>query len=118
MQLFGFTEPGHITVDNFELQESVKLGEKVAFSFSLSSDQTRLGKIRIEYAVDFMKHNGKQARKVFKISESDISSQNKPVTKTHSFKEISTRKHYLGAHGLAIIINGHELHKKAFMLEA
>jgi len=64
-----------------------------------------------------MKNNGKQARKIFKISESDFSTQKKNVKKQHSFKKISTRKYYPGKHGLAIIVNGQEMGLNSFILD-
>jgi hypothetical protein len=86
------------------------------FSFNLQTQKERLGKLRIEYAIDFMKNNGLQKRKIFKISESDSSGQKKEINKEHSFRLISTRKYYPGAHGIAVIINGHEMADGEFQL--
>ena len=83
----------------------------------LNTQKSKLGKIRIEYGIDFMKKNGKISRKLFKISESDYSLQKKEITKRHSFRKISTRKYYPGIHGLAVIVNGHELIIDKFVLE-
>jgi len=109
MSLFGYTKPNHISIEKFKIQKSVNLGDKLEFSFDINTPKKKLGKLRIEYAVDFMKKNGKTSRKVFKISESVFPENNKSVKKYHSFKFITTRKYYTGIHGLAIIINGHEL---------
>jgi 3-methyladenine DNA glycosylase AlkC len=116
MAVFGFEEPGHISIQDFTVQDIVGIGEKLKFSFKLQTQQESLGKLRIEYAIDFMKHNGLQKRKVFKISESGNSSQKKEICREHSFKLISTRKYYPGTHGIAVIINGHELIDDAFQL--
>lgn len=116
LELFGLIKPNHIRVDAFKHQASVEMGEKLEFSFLLKTQQTKLGKLRIEYAIDFMKHNGKPSRKIFKISESDYSEPKKMFTKYYSFKNISTRKYYVGIHQLAIIINGQELASSHFML--
>ena len=37
--------------------------------------------------------------------------------KKHSFKDLSTRKHYPGIHSIAIIVNGAERDKLDFSLE-
>ena len=71
----------------------------------------------IEYAIDFVKSNGKQSRKIFKISESGYSGQTKEVSKEHSFKRITTRKYYPGIHGIAIVVNGHELARGDFRVK-
>lgn len=116
LDLFGFVKPSHVSVEGLKIQESVTMGENLEFSFSLKTDQRKLGKLRIEYAVDFMKKNGKLSRKLFKISESINSTQEKVITKPHSFKNISTRKYYAGIHGIAVIINGQELANGTFVL--
>jgi len=38
------------------------------------------------------------------------------VEKQHAFKPISTRRHYAGSHGLAIIVNGQEMAYHHFKL--
>lgn len=117
MALFGFSEPKHIRVDDFYVQDSLKMGGGLQFSFTLSSQKTKLGKLRVEYAIDFVKNNGKLARKVFCISESENNVSQKVINKTHSFKKISTRKYYSGKHSLAIIVNGYELGSGQFELQ-
>lgn len=116
LTLFGFAKPTHVKVVDFTLQSSVALEQKLEYSFVLQADQGQLGKLRIEYAIDFMKSNGKQSRKIFKISESDYTESSKVVNKRHSFKTISTRKHYAGEHALAIIVNGQQMVSGAFMV--
>jgi hypothetical protein len=50
------------------------------------------------------------------ISQNEIKSKNKKFTKKQSFKNMTTRKHYLGKHYISIIINGDEKIKKEFIL--
>jgi len=118
MALFGFTKPAHILLNDFVVEESVNKGEALSFSFSLLSRKEKLGKLRIEYALYFVKKNGTLSPKVFKISESDNLSHKKSVIKAYSFREISTRKYYAGTHKLAIIINGVELGVASFELNS
>ncbi len=116
LALFGFTAASHIKIKDFLVDKNVCMGDKLNFSFILETQKDQLGKLRIEYAIDFMKKNGKQARKIFKISESNNDRPIKTINKVHSFRPISTRKYYLGVHGIAIIINGIELASKRFRL--
>lgn len=116
LALFGFRKPAHISLNQLKVGKTVKWGEALEFSFEIESSKKKLGKLRIEYAIDFMKSNGKQARKVFKISESDYGEHIKSVSRTYSFRKISTRKYYSGDHSLAIIINGHEFSSRKFRL--
>jgi len=109
MRLFDLAVPDHIKVLKLQVKKKVSMGERLNFSFQLETKKNEIGKVRIEFGIDFMKSNGKQARKIFKISEVHCEDQRKEIQKYFSFKPISTRKYYPGAHGLAIIVNGHEL---------
>ena len=116
LDLFGFESPKHIAIKAFNVSQFVKVGQKLEFEFELSSERERLGKLRIEYAIGFVKQNGRQARKVFHISESISDMSFKKVMRAHSFKKISTRKYYPGKHDIALIINGIELATAEFNL--
>ena len=116
LEMFGFARTDHLVIEELKVQKSVVMEDYLDFSFVLKSRDNRLGKLRIEYAVDFMKKNGKQARKLFKISESDFPGRKKAVKKRHSFKSITTRKYYPGAHGIAMIVNGKEMARGTFEL--
>jgi len=116
MKLFGFKKPNHIAIEKLKLQKTVTMGGNLKFSFVVRSKKRKLGKLRIEYAIDFMKKNGKQRRKVFMISEVDRLEREKEIVKEYSFKPISTRKYYPGCHRVVIVINGQELAQKKFQL--
>ena len=114
--LFGFARPEHIKVSHFKTQNRINSGNKLPFSFLLTTQKKQLGKCRIEFAIDFVKANGSLSRKVFKISEGNYAEKEKQVTKYFSFKKISTRKYYAGKHQLTIIVNGVEQETKTFDL--
>ncbi len=117
LKLFDYGTPDHVEIADFTLQPVVKVGEGLSFSFRLETAKKSLGRLRIEYAIDFLKANGKQRRKVFKISESDYAESQKGVTRCHSFRVISTRKYYPGEHVLAVLVNGVVLSVLDFVLE-
>jgi len=116
MVLFGFQKPEHIEIAELMMQSTVKMGESLAFSFTLATQKQALGRLRLEYAIDFLKKNGSLSRKVFKISESEVKGNSKAVVKSHSFRTISTRKYYAGNHALSIIVNGQELASMVFQV--
>ncbi len=116
LAIFGFSEANHVQIKSFEAETKTAIGQHLNFSFSIRTAKKTLGRLRLEYAVDYKKKNGKQLRKIFKISEGDFSCREKIITKSHSFKDVSTRKHYGGVHGLAIIINGREAARHDFLL--
>ena len=116
MGFFGFADPAHLTVQNLTVSESVVFGEALEFSFDLLSQDGALGKVRLEYGIDFVKKNGSRSRKVFKISEVDMDESSKTVHRRHVLKKISTRVYYPGVQGLGILINGKELAAGSFEL--
>jgi len=117
LKLFGFPRVTHVEIEGLEVAESVTMGQSLRLSFNIKTRQKKLGRLRLEYAIDFRKKNDTLARKIFKISEGDFSVKEKTVRQTHSFKFISTRKYYVGIHGLAIIVNGTERARRTFRLD-
>lgn len=117
MNMFGLSQPKHIKVTDFKVNKNLTMGNKMDFSFILKSRKGKLGKLRLEYAIDFLKKNNTQSRKIFKISESMVTESEKSISKSHSFKKISTRVYYPGIHGIAIIINGHEMISDKFIVK-
>lgn len=79
---------------------------KSPFSLGL---RPKTARVRLEYGIDYVKANGRRNRKIFQISELSLEENGKqPYTKTHSFEDASTRKHYPGKHSITLIVNGSE----------
>jgi len=116
LSLFGFTDAKHVKLKKLELPAKVHLGNKLDFSFLLKTSRAHLGACRIEFAINFMKANGKHNRKIFKISEGNYDRREKQISKYFSFKKISTRRYYAGDHQLSILINGITRDTKPFEL--
>lgn len=116
LSLFGFSSAKHIEVSHFNVDENIMLGDKLNFEFKLITSQKTLGKLRVEFIIDFMKSNGKQAGKIFKVCEGDYADNSKSIKKYFSFKPISTRKYYTGEHAISIVINGEKIITKEFTL--
>ena len=118
LALFGFHDGESIDVLHFELESTkdiptISIGDDLIFSFSVHTDKAT--KLRLEYSIDFVKKNGKTSRKVFQISETELAAgETKTHTKKHSFKDLSTRKHYPGTHAISLITNGVERETLSF----
>ncbi|MCG8490549.1 MAG: DNA alkylation repair protein [Sneathiellales bacterium] len=95
----------------------IRLGNDLNFSFTAELEGKLPATLRIDYAVDFMKANGKQSRKVFRLSEEKTGSKQISVAKKHPFTDFTTRKHYAGEHGLSIILNGQEVASSMLLLK-
>lgn len=104
-----------------ELQFSAKqiaMGSSLQFSFDVQLLAKEPARLRIEYGVHFMKANGQQQQKVFKIAERTFNpSQKISFQKTHAFRDLTTRKHYAGVHQVSIIVNGLTRQQLSFLLQ-
>lgn len=106
LEIFGYHDADQVNVEGFSLMSNALLiGENLTFSFAISAKETT--KIRLEYGIDYVKANGKRNRKIFQIAEILLqANQGKQYKKSHSFANMSTRKHYSGVHSIALIVNG------------
>jgi 3-methyladenine DNA glycosylase AlkC len=117
MILFGYGDPSNIYVENLKFEKKkINFGDDLFFSFELNISEKKNKKVRLEYAVYFMKANGKLSKKVFKITENSYTPGKHSFKKKHSFADMSTRKHYAGEHQISIIVNGVEKVKASFQL--
>lgn len=110
----------NLAITAFEIETpKVKVGDSVAFAFTLENNDTIARYIRLEYTVYYLKQNGTLAGKVFKISEKTYQAGEKVrVNRKQSFKLITTKKFYLGHHKLSIMMNGKEVQIGDFELIA
>lgn len=115
MQLFGYGDPYQMAVKDLTLELPINIGEELHFAFVLRLPAK--ARVRLEYAVDYLKQRGTYSRKVFKISEGEMAAGTYIIQKKQWFKDFSTRKHYPGEHFLSIIINGVEQERVAFDLD-
>lgn len=117
LELFGFEKLSDIEVHGLSLSpKEIVMGDDLVFSFTIINQAVAPQKIRLEYGIDFVKANGNRTCKIFKISEKLMESGQLEVTKTHRWREITTRVHYAGEHRLSIRINGIELAAGEFNL--
>jgi 3-methyladenine DNA glycosylase AlkC len=117
LAMFGHGNSNNLKVENLILTEkNIKIGGELSFSFNLLS-RGKGNKIRLEYVIYYLKKNGSQSRKVFKITERFIEDKVSTFSKKQSFKEMSTRKHHPGKHKIAIIVNGKEFNCVEFNVE-
>lgn len=108
LRIFGFADADCVRVCDFALcAASVVIGQGLTFSFQIEAPNA--AKLRLEYGIDYVKASGRRSRKIFQISELSFKEHGKrSYTKTHSFADASTRKHYPGTHSVTLIVNGTE----------
>ncbi|MCR6642227.1 MAG: DNA alkylation repair protein [Sporocytophaga sp.] len=118
LSFFGLASAKTIAVRNFEIDNcDIALNDDLCFSFELIHKEKEPLKLRVEYCIYYMKANGKQNKKIFKITENVYASDVKhPFKRKQSFRDLTTRKHYAGEHKLSLVINGKEMITKDFYL--
>jgi 3-methyladenine DNA glycosylase AlkC len=117
MQHFGNHKIPTAAVTDLKCNKKITIGESLTFEFKLHHQEKKAVQMRLDYAIYYMKSNGKQSKKVFRMNDG-LFEKNKhyPFIKKQHFKDLTTRKHYPGAHKLAIIINGTEHAHVTFQL--
>jgi len=116
LALLGYEKPS-ISIERFEIKTMVvKQGDHLEFTLGVNSKKDQ--ELMIDYAIHFVKANGKHADKVFKLAKKKMKKGDSMVfNKRHSFKTMTTRKHYAGKHILEIIVNGDRYNTKEFILK-
>lgn len=117
LELFGFSEQPPVQITELTLSASqLRIGEALSFHFTLENPSSSPVTLRVEYGIDFVKANGQTSRKLFKITENTYKSGETSFQRNHSFKDLSTRKHYSGKHRLSIVMNGQTMAEANFEL--
>jgi 3-methyladenine DNA glycosylase AlkC len=115
MAIFGYAAAGDdapltASAELTVAPASLSIGEESRLAYTL---QVRDGgepvRLRVEYAIDFVKANGKTARKQFLLSDKTCAGGSVlQGTRRHSWAELTTRKHYPGLHRIVLLVNGRE----------
>ncbi len=115
LMLLGYGQPAvkvkKLAITNTTIQQGGYL------NFSLELESQKEQNLMIDYAIHFVKANGKLSDKVFKLAIKKAKKEKLHFTKKHSFKQMTTRKHYPGKHVLEIIVNGDRFETQAFDLQ-
>jgi 3-methyladenine DNA glycosylase AlkC len=118
LELLGYSSRPNIRVKSMRLAKTkIKMGESLDLEVELTSSQKKAQALLVDYKIHHMKANGKLSPKVFKWTQKTISSSSPLLLKKrHPFKEISTRRYYLGRHEVELQVNGVVVSKKRFFL--
>jgi hypothetical protein len=108
LALMGFSTSDSISIERPTLgNEVVPLGGELVFASVVANEGETQARLVIDYVIHYRKANGQTAPKVFKLSVRTLApGERVAVHKRHSFKPISTRKHYVGPHAIEIQVNG------------
>ncbi len=116
-KILGYTSQHQIESVTLDVKPAkIEMGAEIQFSVEFNNPGPS-AQIVLDYAIHFVRANGKSTRKVFKLRNLKIKSdEHIQITKRHSFKPITTRRYYPGTHQLEITINGKTVAESAFEL--
>ena len=116
--LLGFDPDANVVVEALTVSpRKLKVGEDLTFSFKVRTRTDKPQPVVIDYAIHHVKADGKRTPKVFKLKTLELQ-PGKPatLTKTHKFRNITTRTYHTGQHVLEIQVNGKSKGSKEFGL--
>lgn len=108
----GFNGEVHLK----NLPSEVEWGGDLLFEIEIKSSCNKPQNIMLDYVVWHQKANGNLTPKVFKWKVIEGFTGNKTLKKKHSFRAVTTRKYYPGAHRVNVQINGKVYDSKDFFL--
>jgi 3-methyladenine DNA glycosylase AlkC len=117
LALLGYPPPAvevrGLAVDRAE----IPFGGEVTFRFEVVSTGDVPQDLMIDYVLHLMRSNGTHTPKVFKLATRAIApGETLSIEKTVSFRPVTTRKYYPGAHLIEPQINGETFGRVAFVV--
>lgn len=108
LEVMGAGAPAAVAVRALQWQpKTVRLGDALHFSFEIASTATHEQDLVVDYAVHFVRANGATPAKVFKLKRIALAPLGRAMLRgIVSFREMSTRRFYPGAHRIEARING------------
>ncbi|MCH6257309.1 DNA alkylation repair protein [Puniceicoccaceae bacterium K14] len=107
LELFGYPKPKGLSLDLLSLaSDSIKIGSRLNVSLSLKRSKGKLGKLRLEYLIGYLKKNGSHSEKVFQIADAEFCESKRSWKFAQRMDDMTTRKHYPGSHYLKVRVNG------------
>ncbi len=106
--LFGFEALPRVEVEDLRVASPrLSLGSDQNFSFRLRSRKRSPQRLVVDYRVYYIKKSGQAQPKVFKLKEIELApGTTMAISKKHVFRDMTTRRHYAGTHGIEIMVNG------------
>ena len=108
IRILGGEESPRVRIQKAAISlRKVAMGEAVQFSFEVESMARGPQRLLIDYAVHYVKANGRTRPKIFKLRTLTMQPGDKAVlSATVSFASMTTRRHYPGHHRIDVVING------------
>lgn len=95
----------------------VRIGGQVRIVFDLVNKQSRRQRVLADLRVHYQKANGKTGPKVFKLKSVELAPRaSLHFEKTLTLADLTTRRHFPGAHRVEVLLNGRAVALGEFLL--
>jgi 3-methyladenine DNA glycosylase AlkC len=119
LALLGFTGDALEVLGPQLSGAEIPFGGTIGFSGRVHNAGTVAARVAVDYVVFHRRANGSQTSKTFKIAVGDLApGEMLAIERRHSFRAITTRRYYPGAHAIALQVNGVMSERAAFELLA
>ncbi len=96
---------------------TVRMGGSIELRMLLRSSAQESQQLTVDYVLHLRKANGRLSPKVFKGAVVDLAPGAAVLfSRTHRFREVTTRRHYFGGQAVSLRINGQDTDPVAFEL--
>ncbi|MCO4838308.1 MAG: DNA alkylation repair protein [Oceanospirillaceae bacterium] len=118
LALLGYKDADDITLSHSGIVPmQANVGESVKINATVGNIGGASKALMVDFAVHYVKANGKPRAKVFKWRHFQLEpSEKKALSKKLNLANLSTRTHFAGLHRVDIIINGHWFYLGTFEL--
>lgn len=107
LKILNSDQKPEIILSDVKVDSSVRTGEKMHFSFTVTSDKQKSQQLMIDYRIHFCRKGNKTSCKTFKLKSLLLEPHGTArFNKHYHFKDYSTRSHYAGEHRWELLING------------
>ena len=118
LEALGYGDVADVKIENVAITpQQAKVGSSVQMNFELLNQASKNAALMVDFAIHFVKANGKANPKVFKLKAVELApNQSLTFSKKVSLKPMTTRTLYAGLHKVEVIINGQKTQLGEFNL--
>ena len=104
---FGFGPPALASAALALTPDAARMGDVLDLTLTLASADAAAQPVLIDYVMHYQRADGSLGPKVFKWTQAVLDAgQTRVFRKRHALRAVTTRRHYPGAHRVAVQVNG------------
>jgi 3-methyladenine DNA glycosylase AlkC len=108
LDVLGYGKTAQVSVGKPQIKpRRPAMGSTVEIAFEVTNTHAKQQNVLVDFRVHYVKASGQTSAKVFKLKALNLAAgETAQLAKKLSLAEMTTRKHYPGAHRVDVILNG------------